>query len=276
MSHWDFIYKVAADIPQSPGDKTTRTYYDFFKSLMTVLPDREERLAYRKITKDGPFKLTSTIFAGGPEKSLEWVVDIHNGILLSLGKPTVDDATSLWKTLKYTRSTRNALNNSINDENLSLTMITSTQHFQRHINSGRLTLVMFDKPHFLLLFPMRNTTAASDAVQLKARFGIDAAIVPGNLSYRWWFTKPFSAARVSKFPWFRLYKDGKMILESKDSEDIKRYLKQRSMRNAPVSWISQNNNRHRTPKKPNHTGIIGGLAYGIGREVASKATRALL
>lgn len=277
MSHWEFIYKIAVDIPQQPGEKTTRTYYEFFKSLMTVLPDREERIAYRKLTKEGPFKLTSTIFAAGPEKALEWAVDIRNGILLTLGKPTVDDAASLWKTLKYTRSTRNALNNVGNDENLALTKITSVAHFDKHINSGRLTLVMFDKMHFLLLFPNRDVDGATDAVQIKARFGIDAAIVPGNLSYRWYFSRPFTGARVSKFPWFRLYKDGKMILESKDAEDIKRYLKQRAMRNAPVSWVSQNNNRRRTPRKPMQNGLAGGFTYGlahnIGRGIARKATK---
>ena len=279
MSHWDFIYMIAVDIPQNPGEKTTRIYYDFFKSLTTVLPDRDERLAYRKLTKEGPFKLTSSILAAGPEKTLEWIVDIRNGILITLGKPTVDDATTLWKTLKYSRSTRNALNNVSNDENLGLTRITSVAHFDKHINSGRLTLVMFDKTHFLLLFPRRNTPGAADTVQIKARFGIDAAIVPGNLSYHWYFSNPFSTARVSKFPWYRLYKDGKIVVESKDADDIKRYLKQRAMRNAPVQWISKNNNRRRSPVKRTN-GIAGGFAYGlahnIGRGVARKASSILL
>jgi hypothetical protein len=272
MSHWDFIYKIAVDIPQTPGEKTTRTYYEFFKSLMTVLPDRDERLAYRKLTKDGPFKLTSSIFAGGPQKTLEWVVDIRNGILLTLGKPTVDDATTLWKTLKYSRSIRNALNNVGNDENLALTKITSTAHFEKHINSGRLTLVMFDKMHFLLLFPRHAIEGAADAVQIKARFGIDAAIVPGRLSYKWFFSRPFTGARVSKFPWFRLYKDGKMILESKDAEDIKRYLKQRAMRNAPVTFVSQNNNRRRTPRTTTN-GVAYGLGQGIGRNIGRSVVK---
>jgi hypothetical protein len=270
MSHWNFIYKIAADIPQAPGEKTVRTYYDFFKSLATVLPDRDERLTYKRLTKEGPFKLTSSIFSGGPEKTLEWVIDIHNGILLTLGKSTVDDAASIWKTLKYSRSVRNALDNAGNDENLNLTRIMSVAHFDKHINSGKLTLVMFDKIHFLLLFPRGDVQGATDAVQIKARFGIDAAIVPGNLSYRWFFTKPFSGARVSKYPWFRLYKDGKMIMESKDADDIKRYLKQRAMRNAPVSWISQNNNRPRTPKRPS-SGVLHGFAQGVGQSVGRRA-----
>jgi hypothetical protein len=272
MSHWEFIYKIAVDIPQNPGEKTTRTYYDFFKSLATVLPDRDERLTYRKLTKEGPFKLASSTFAAGPEKTLQWIVDIRNGILITLGRPTADDAASLWKTLKYSRSTRNALNNVSNEEDLGLTKIVSIAHFEKHINSGRLTLVMFDKMHFLLLFPNRDTAGATDAVQIKARFGIDAAIVPGNLSYRWYFSKPFTGARVSKFPWFRLYKDGKMILESKDAEDIKRFLKQRAMRNAPVTWVSQNNNRRRSPRVA-RDGVMAGMAYGLAQNIGKHAVR---
>lgn len=272
-NYWTFLYSVVADIPKSAGAKTTRIYYDFFKALSTVLPDKDERLAYRKLIKSGPFKLTSSVFAEGPEKALEWIVDVRNGILLSMGRDPQDDARSVWKLLKYKRSARNANDNNDDDENLESKTIRTSKALSEYTNSGKLTLVMFDTPHFLLLVPRPNKRGLMNVAQMKARFDVDTVVVPGYLSYRWFFAKPFSSTwkfRVTKFPWYRLYKNGKVIAESKDADDIKRYLKQRAMRNVPVAWTSHDNNRPRTPKK-NGPSLVStmahGMAYGVGKRV---------
>lgn len=275
--HWPFLYRVAADIPKAPGPKLTHVYYDFFKSLKTVLPYKDERAAYRKITGNGPFKLASTLFSAGPEKALEWIVDVRNGILMTLGKDPKEDASQLWKLLKYTRSERTALNAIENDENLELKTITTTNQLKSYTNADRLTVVMFDKPHYLLLIPNPDKRSTMDVAQIKARFGVGGVIVPGRLSFRWFFAKPFSSSwkfRVTKFPWFRLYKNGKVIAESKDVEDIKRYLKQRAMRNAPITWTSHNNNRKKTPRQKGignaaASGFAHGLAEQVGYRVAN-------
>ena len=280
-NYWNFLYRIAADIPKSPGSKTVRTYFEFFKSLAIVLPNKEERTAYKKIVGSGPFKLTSSVFSDGPEKAVEWVVDVHNGILMTLGKQPNEDARELWKLLKYTRSERNALNMGLeNDENLELKTISSTSQLTNHTNSERLTIVMFDTPHFLLLIPRPDKRAGMDVAQIKARFGVESVVVPGYLSFRWFFAKPFTSGwkfRVTKFPWFRLYKNGKIIAESKDVDDIKRYLKQRAMRNAPITYTSHNNNRKKTPisKVPGiGASIAHGLAEGAGRTLGHEASKA--
>jgi len=230
---WDFIYKVAADIPWNPSKQTQRAYHDFFKSLVVVLPDRDERLVYRKLVKDGPFKLTSDVFSSGPLKTLQWIVDVRNGILQSLKRPSTDNVDSLWGLLEDSRSKRNALNAALsdfqNDQNLHLTRITSATHLQ-NFTSGRLSIVMFDKIHFILLIPRSDVTGATALSHMKARFGVDAAIVPGNLSYRWFYSLPFSGTRVSTFPWFRLYQNGKVVIQSKDAKDIERFLEARTKR----------------------------------------------
>ena len=126
------------------------------------------------------------------KKALEWIVDVHNGILIMLGKEPQDNATEIWKLLKYTRSKRNALNEYENSENLTLKTIVSEKHFRTYTNSDRLTVVMFDKPHFLLLIPRADKKAKMDMAQMKARFDVECVIVPGSLSYRWYFANPLS------------------------------------------------------------------------------------
>ena len=136
--------------------------------------------------------ITNTMLISHLKKALEWIVDVHNGILIMLGKEPQDNATEIWKLLKYTRSKRNALNEYENSENLTLKTIVSEKHFRTYTNSDRLTVVMFDKPHFLLLIPRADKKAKMDMAQMKARFDVECVIVPGSLSYRWYFANPLS------------------------------------------------------------------------------------
>lgn len=277
---WPWLYSVAADIPARPSPKTVRTYYDFFKSLSTIITDEKERAAYKKIIAKGPFKLTSSTLAAGPESSLQWAIDVHNGVLISLGgKPTANFA-SVWGKLKYARSSRGNGNDDDDDdeERLHYARVTTSAHLNSVTRSGKLVVVLFDRPHFVLLIPRPDTRARLNLSQWKARFDIDTAVVPGNISYRWYFTWPFSSQRVTKFPWYRVYKSGKMIMETADPDDVRRYLKQRAMRNAPVSWVSQNSARKKTPPRGPGVGVTfaHSLARGVGHGLGNAAGRAVV
>lgn len=279
---WKYLYTIAADIPERPTPKIVRVYYDFFKTLSTVIPDADDRRAYRKITSSGPFKIQSKIFESGPEKALQWVIDVRQGMLLSQGKPmdTVN-ALNIWKNLKYTRSNRNPQSPVPgNDESLNVPQLKSTQNLDKVTRSGKVVVVLFDKPHYLLVIPGRSDKQARlDLAAMKARFGVDALWIPGNLSYRWWFSLPQSTSwkerTAWKFPLFRVYKDGKIIVESNDSDDIKRYLNQRAMKNAPPQYISYNKNRTTTVHVKHNTsrGVMNSFAEGfagkLGRRAAS-------
>jgi len=269
---WEWLYKIAADLPETPGPKTQRIYTEFYRGLRTVIPDEHERRAYKRITSAGPFKLTGDTFAKGPLQALQWITDVHNGVLLSLGRAPTVNYQNQWKKLKYARSTRSNTNENAN-ENLNSTVLKNHAHLEKLVRSGPLTVVLFDSPHFLYLIPRRNTKAHARLAEFKARFpGVVTAVVPGTLSFGYYFAKPFTnewTLRVSKFPWFRVYKDGKVITESGDAEDVRRFLKQRQMRDQPVQYVSQNSGYRKTPKGPPGVGrtFAHGVAKGFGQSV---------
>ena len=276
---WDFLYKVAADVPDSPAPKTVRQYYDFFKTLATTIPSTEDRRAYRKLISSGPFKLQSKHFEQGPQHALQWIMDVRQGIRLHQGKTVCDsDSSTLWKKLRFERSNRHPQSPQWNEESLDVATLNSTRSLEKYTNSGKLTVILFDKPHYLLLVPGRSDKKARlDLASMRARFDVDAVWVPGNISYRWWFSIPGSTSwkeRTSwKFPLFRVYKNGKIIVESNESEDIKRYLKQRAMKNAPIRYISHDNNRAKTPPKK---GALNSFKHGFANSLGRRAAQAQL
>lgn len=274
--HWAWLYKIAVDIPKSPSPKTQRAYEEFFRALRVVLPDEKERALYRKITTHGPFKLTGETFSKGPEAALEFVVDVHNGILLSQGKKPSYDAQKLWKSLKLTRSSRDGNTDTFNDdvEDLFSVQIKDEKQLNSLSKNGKLIVVLYDTPHFLRLFPRPDKAATKTMAEIKARYPVTTAIAAGDISYRYyWKWKQ----RVSKFPFWRVFKDGKIVTESSDGDDIRRFLKQRAMKGQQMQYMMHNmaSPKKRSPSRPAvGPSAANGLAYGLTKGVGETLGRA--
>tara|TARA_Y100001958_G_scaffold159682_1_gene162421 strand:+ start:7062 stop:7571 length:510 start_codon:yes stop_codon:yes gene_type:complete len=71
---WFFIHSIALNYPNNPTFKQKQDYFNFFKSLMNVIPCEKCAFHYSQNFKNYPIDN----FLDNTEKLFNWTVDIHN------------------------------------------------------------------------------------------------------------------------------------------------------------------------------------------------------
>jgi hypothetical protein len=81
---WFILHIISFEYPEKPTEYDKRIYHDFYTSLKDVIPCVECRKHYR----DHITKYPLTPHLDNRDTLIKWVIQIHNFINISLGKPT--------------------------------------------------------------------------------------------------------------------------------------------------------------------------------------------
>lgn len=94
---WLFLHSVALDYPDNPTNDDKIKYKTFFESLQHILPCEKCKVHMKQNMQTN--KLTDKILS---DKSslIKWVIDIHNNVNKSLGKPVLSYEDALSDILK--------------------------------------------------------------------------------------------------------------------------------------------------------------------------------
>lgn len=79
---WFFMHSIALNYPNNPTFKQKQDYFNFFKSLMNVIPCEKCAFHYSQNFKNYPIDK----FLDNTEKLFNWTVDIHNMVNEKNGK----------------------------------------------------------------------------------------------------------------------------------------------------------------------------------------------
>lgn len=92
-SMWFILHTVGFGYPFNPTNKEKKEYYDFFKSLGSVLPCSVCRKHFKRNMTEHPINLNSRIELN------KWLILVHNEINSRCGKPqmTLNDVIELYE-----------------------------------------------------------------------------------------------------------------------------------------------------------------------------------
>lgn len=81
---WYILHIISFEYPEKPTEYDKRIYHDFYTSLKDVIPCVECRKHYR----DHITKYPLTPHLDTRDTLIKWVIQVHNFVNASLGKPT--------------------------------------------------------------------------------------------------------------------------------------------------------------------------------------------
>ncbi len=91
---WNSMERIAYDYPENPTEDDKNNYRDFFLILQYVLPCGGCRTNYQKHLIDLP--LTDKVMSSRINL-LDWIINMHNTVNISLGKPILDHDEAMEK-----------------------------------------------------------------------------------------------------------------------------------------------------------------------------------
>ena len=109
---WFFIHSIALNYPNNPTFKQKQQYYDFFKTLMNVIPCEKCAYHYSENFKNYPIEN----FLDNTEKLFNWTVDIHNIVNQKNNKKVLSYKEAYEEHMKEYDNTTNI--NNLNTENI--------------------------------------------------------------------------------------------------------------------------------------------------------------
>jgi len=94
-SSWKFMHYITMGYPEQPSEEVKRSTYNFFTSLKDLLPCEKCRYNFGYHLQRHP--LTNDILSSR-SKLINWLIDIHNDVNASTGKPilTYDQALEIY------------------------------------------------------------------------------------------------------------------------------------------------------------------------------------
>lgn len=94
---WYLLHIISFEYPDQPVDTDKQIYYDFYTSLKDILPCNMCKKHYRDFLHKHPL----LPFLDSKANLVKWVVDIHNFVNESLGKPilTLDEVLDIYAVL---------------------------------------------------------------------------------------------------------------------------------------------------------------------------------
>jgi hypothetical protein len=86
-SSWKSMHYITFGYPEQPSEEVKNNTYNFFMALQYLLPCEKCRLDYKYHLLKNP--LTEEILSS-KAKLTRWLVDIHNAVNISIGKPVLN------------------------------------------------------------------------------------------------------------------------------------------------------------------------------------------
>ena len=108
---WNFLHYVTLGYPKNPDTDDKKNYKLFFESLKNILPCPKCAKHYEENLKVLP--LTDDIL-DDKEKFIKWLIDVHNRVNVSTGKPEMEYTEarkSIEKPYLYYKKKNNNNNN---------------------------------------------------------------------------------------------------------------------------------------------------------------------
>ena len=92
---WIFLHSVSMNYPDNPSNHDRKNYKDFFENLRFVLPCEVCKKHFTQHIQRNPIEPA----LHSKRKLVEWVIDVHNQVNISLNKPTMtyDQVIDLYK-----------------------------------------------------------------------------------------------------------------------------------------------------------------------------------
>ena len=92
---WIFLHSVSMNYPDNPSNQDRKNYKDFFENLRFILPCEVCKKHYAQHIQRNPIEPS----LHSKRKLVEWVIDVHNQVNISLNKPTMtyDQVINLYK-----------------------------------------------------------------------------------------------------------------------------------------------------------------------------------
>jgi hypothetical protein len=95
---WFILHIISFEYPEKPTEYDKRIYHDFYTSLKDVIPCAECRKHYR----DHITRYPLTPHLDTRDNLVKWVIQVHNFVNTSLGKPTltIQQVMDIYRDLK--------------------------------------------------------------------------------------------------------------------------------------------------------------------------------
>ena len=92
---WIFLHSVSMNYPDNPSNNDRKNYKDFFENLRYVLPCEVCKKHFSQHIQSN--SIVSALHS--KKKLVEWVIEVHNQVNISLNKPTMnyDQVIDLYK-----------------------------------------------------------------------------------------------------------------------------------------------------------------------------------
>lgn len=93
---WKFMHYITMGYPEQPSEEVKKNTYNFYISLKYLLPCEKCRSNFSYHLTKHP--LTDTILSS-KNNLINWLIDIHNEVNISIGKPTMtyNEALDIYK-----------------------------------------------------------------------------------------------------------------------------------------------------------------------------------
>ena len=95
---WFIMHVISFEYPQQPSEYDKRIYHDFYTSLKDVIPCQDCRKHYREFITRYPI----SPHLDTRSSLIKWVIQVHNFVNKSLGKPelSVAEVLNIYANLK--------------------------------------------------------------------------------------------------------------------------------------------------------------------------------
>jgi hypothetical protein len=92
---WIFLHSVSMNYPDNPSNQDRKNYKDFFENLKYVLPCEVCKKHFTQHIYHNPIEPA----LHSKRKLVEWVIEVHNQVNITLNKPTMtyDQVIDLYK-----------------------------------------------------------------------------------------------------------------------------------------------------------------------------------
>ena len=92
---WIFLHTVSMNYPDNPSNHDRKNYKDFFENLRYVLPCEVCKKHFSQHIHHNPIETA----LHSKRKLVEWLIEVHNQVNISLNKPTMtyDQVIDLYK-----------------------------------------------------------------------------------------------------------------------------------------------------------------------------------
>jgi hypothetical protein len=117
---WNFLHYVTLGYPKNPDTDDKKNYKLFFESLKNILPCPKCAKHYEENLKVLP--LTDEIL-DDKEKLIKWLIDVHNRVNVSTGKPEMEYTEARKSIEKPYLYYKNKNNNNNNNNNYSFIIV---------------------------------------------------------------------------------------------------------------------------------------------------------